>query len=554
MSVKFKKHRDDLLFVPLGGSNEIGMNLNLYHYQGKWLIIDMGIGFANDYLPGVDVLVPDISFLEDKKDDIVGLVLTHAHEDHLGAVPYLWEELACPIYATPFTATVLKNKLASEKVKNPAPIHEVQPGSHTKLGPFDLELICLTHSIPEMQAIAVRTDKGTVMHTGDWKLDPTPLVGPVTDEKSLRKYGDEGVLAIVCDSTNVFVEGVSGSEGDVREEVIAAVKGCEQRVVVTTFASNLARLETILTAAKETGRKVVAVGRSISKMIEAALECGYLQDAPEVLDEKQAMDIPREQCLIICTGCQGEPRAALTRMARSDHPKIRLAAGDTVIFSSREIPGNESRIGYVHNLLIGMGVDVITPRKGDIHVSGHPARDELAQMYQMIRPQIAVPVHGEARHLHEHAKLAKSFQVPETVEASNGAVILLKKGDARQIGFVDSGYVAVDGETLLPTESPLFSQRRKLRESGCVLISLAIENGKLVAEPVIIAPGCLDPKADEDILVDMEEAISQVMEDQPAKTATKTLEQKIRQVVRKILKRELGKRPIVEIAFIQLSS
>ena len=550
-TVKFNKHKDDLLFVPLGGSNEIGMNLNLYQYQGKWLLIDLGIGFANDYLPGVDVIVPDIAFLEDKKDDIVGLVLTHAHEDHLGAVPYLWEEIGCPIYATPFTANVLKNKLKADKMKAPAPINEVQPGSTLSLEPFSLEMIELTHSIPEMQAIAVKTDKGTVLHTGDWKFDPDPLIGNASDHNALTSLGDDGVLAIVCDSTNVFVEGTSGSEGDVREELTAAIKACEQRAIVTTFASNLARLETILLAAKEAGRKVVALGRSIERMISAAQDSGYLQDVPEILTDKEAMNVPREECLIICTGCQGEPRAALTRMARSDHPKIRLASGDRVIFSSRDIPGNESRIGYVQNLLIGMGVEVVTARKYDIHVSGHPARDEWASMYQMVRPQIAVPVHGEARHLHEHAKLARSFQVPETVEASNGAVIKLEKGDARQIGQVTSGYIAVDGDSLIPTESSIFSQRRKLRESGGVFIAVALEGGRSIANPSIMAPGCLDAKVDANILEELAEAVDDAIEAH-GKAGHKQLEQKIRQYVRKILKRELGKRPIIEIAFLKM--
>jgi ribonuclease J len=549
MTFNFKPYNNDLIFLPLGGSNEIGMNLNLYRYQGKWLMVDMGIGFTNDYLPGADVMVPDTRFIEDFiGDDLLGLVLTHAHEDHLGAVPYLYDILDCPIYATPFTANVLKAKLRGESVKG-LQINEVQQGSRLDLEPFKLDLIDLTHSIPEMQAIAISTDAGTIMHTGDWKIDPNPVVGPVTDKKALSQFGDKGVLAIVCDSTNVFVEGTSGSEAEVKEELTKKIQACEQRVVVTTFASNLARLESIIKAGEAAGRKVFMAGRSFDRIIGAAKDAGYLEDCPELLPDKDAMSVPREQCMIICTGCQGEPRAALTRMARSDHPNVRLAPKDTVIFSSRDIPGNESRIGYLHNLLIGMGVEVITASKNDIHVSGHPARAELTEMYEMVRPQISVPVHGEARHLHEHVKLAKSLGVPETVEASNGAVILLKEGESGQIGTVDSGYVAVDGKTLTPTDSRIFSQRRKMRDEGIIFIALAMEDNRLVDVPAIQAPGCLDPQEDADILKEMEEAIDEAVQDRKTK---KPLDQRVRTAARRIVKAELGKRPLIEISVLRV--
>lgn len=554
MAFNFTEYNDDLLFVPLGGSNEIGMNLNLYRYKGKWLMVDFGIGFANDYLPGVEVLVPDISFLEDKKQDIVGLVITHAHEDHLGAVPYLWEELNCPIYVTPFTASVLKLKLEREKITPKAPIHEIPLGTRTTLAPFDIELITVTHSIPEMQAVAIRTPKGTVMHTGDWKFDDNPLVGTVTDENRLNAIGDEGVLAIVCDSTNVFVEGASGSEGDVRKELVELIRNCPERVLVTTFASNIARLETIIHAAEDTGRRVVLAGRSIERMVMAAQDAGYLQNIPELLGEKAAMELPRNQCLIISTGCQGEPRAALSKIARGEHPVIRLSPKDTVIFSSRDIPGNESRIGYMHNRLVEKGIEVITARIGGIHVSGHPARDELTRMYQMVRPQIAIPTHGEPRHLHAHAALAKSLGVPETVEASNGAVILLEKGRAQQIGMVESGYTAVDGISLVSTASPIFSQRRRLRDNGVVIIAFVLEQADLLAKPVVMAPGCLDPRLDTDLI----EEITDLVEDEIQSTLKKkgvnlkALEEAARGPVRKVLRRELGKRPLIEVAITQV--
>lgn len=550
MAFNFNDYNDDILFVPLGGSNEIGMNLNLYRYKGKWLMIDFGIGFANDYLPGVEVIVPDVTFLDTIRKDLLGLVLTHAHEDHIGAIPYLWEELQCPLYATPFTASVINLKLEGEQLKGRLKVNEVELGSRLQIGPFDLELISITHSIPEMQAVAIRTEKGTIMHTGDWKLDASPMLGEVTNEKSLTAYGDDNVLAIVCDSTNVFVEGSSGSESDVRRELAELISKCPERVVVTTFASNLARLESIILAGEVAGRRIVLAGRSLGRMITAAQDSGYFRDIPEMYDEKAVRDIPRSECMIICTGCQGEPRAALTKIARGEHPSIRLTPNDAVVFSSRDIPGNESRIGYMQNLLVGMGVEVITAHKHDIHVSGHPARDELARMYQMVRPQIAVPVHGEARHLHEHIKLAKQFQVPETVEATNGAVILLAKGKAKQVGMVQSGYIAVDGGSLIATDSPVFGQRRRLRDNGVIFVALVLQQAELIARPILQAPGCLDYKADADLLSELTDEVEDAVEETLRKKGMneKQIEDATRNAIRKIIKKDLGKRPLIEIA------
>ncbi|MDG1286842.1 MAG: ribonuclease J [Rickettsiales bacterium] len=549
MSFNFKPYENEIIFVPLGGSNEIGMNLNLYRHKGKWLMIDMGIGFTNDYLPGADVIVPDTRFIEDViGDDLVGLVLTHAHEDHLGAVPYLYDVVNCPIYATAFTANVLKAKLKGEGIEG-MDIREVEQGSHLELGPFKLDMIDLTHSIPEMQAIAITTDAGVVMHTGDWKLDPEPVVGAVTDKATLTKFGDAGVMAMVCDSTNVFVEGTSGSEAGVKEELFKKIAACENRVVVSTFASNLARLESIIKAGEAAGRKIFMAGRSFGRIVGAAKDSGYLKDCPPLLDADNAMSVPRGECMIIATGCQGEPRAALSRMACSDHPKIRLAAKDTVIFSSKDIPGNESRIAYMQNQLVEMNVEIITAHKHDIHVSGHPAREELTEMYKMVQPAISVPVHGEARHLREHMTLATSLGVKETVKASNGAVILLKEGEAKQVGTVDSGYIAVDGKVLTPTDSKIFGQRRRIRDEGIIFIALAMEDNRLIEKPGIIAPGCLDARDDADILEEMAAAIDNTLED---RKASKPLEQRVRTAVRKIVKAELGKRPLIEISVLRV--
>lgn len=549
MTFDFSKYNNEIIFVPLGGSNEIGMNLNLYRYDGRWIMIDMGIGFTNDYLPGADVMVPDTKFIEEQiGDDLLGLVLTHAHEDHLGAVPYLWDVVTCPIYATPFTANVLRHKLKRDGIDT-LDIQEVEQGGHLQLGPFALDLIDLTHSIPEMQAIAITTPAGVVMHTGDWKIDATPVVGPASNKVALKQYGTDGVMAIVCDSTNVFVEGRSGSEADVKKVLTEQIMGCENRVIVATFASNLARLESIIKAGEAAGRKIVMAGRSFERIIGAAKDSGYLKDIPELLSDEEAMSIPRSECMIISTGCQGEPRAALTRMAQSNHSKIRLAPHDTVIFSSRDIPGNESRIGYLHNQLTEMNVNIITAHDYDIHVSGHPAREELKEMYEMVKPAISIPVHGEPRHLREHCKLAASLGIKETVEASNGAVILIKEGAAKQIGTVDSGYVAVDGKVLTPTDSSIFSQRRKMRDDGIVFVALAMEDGRLVDTPKILAPGCVDAKEDADILQEMTDAVEKVLDKGDKR---KPLEIRVRTVLRKIIKAELGKRPLIEITVLKV--
>lgn len=553
MTFNFKEYADELLFVPLGGSNEIGMNLNLYTYKGKWIMIDLGIGFANDHTPGVDVILPDISFITKHKKDLLGIVLTHAHEDHLGAVPYLWEELGCKVFATPFTNAVLKAKLADEGIPNKIPVTEVRPGEKITLGPFEFEMIPLTHSIPEMQAIALRTDKGTVMHTGDWKLDPDPLVGPATDEETLKKYGDEGVLAMVCDSTNVFLDGTSGSEAGVRDSLTKIIAECKNRVVVTTFASNIARLETIIRAGQNAGRHVAIAGRSLRRITTAAKESGYLQDINPLLGEREIHDIAKNDILIICTGCQGEPMAALSKIARSEHPNIRLASGDAVIFSSRKIPGNESKISYTYNQLTKRGIEVITDNRHHVHVSGHPARDELTLMYQMVRPKIAIPTHGEARHIHEHAKLARTLQVPETVEAKNGSVILLAEGRAMEIGQVDSGYIAVDGTTLIPTDSAVIRQRRKIREDGCIIVSVVLDkDNELLAAPRVSSPGSLDSNDDKDLISSLREEIIAEIEQLKAKETVDKISEKVRTVIRRLTREELGKKPVIDVHVIKV--
>lgn len=546
--MNLKAYHDQLLFVPLGGTNEIGMNLNLYHYQGKWIMIDMGIGFADDYLPGVDVVLPDVEFLADIRDNLLALVLTHAHEDHLGAVPYLWDEIHCPIYATPFTAAVLKAKLAAEGLRLRQPIHEVELGSALNLAPFSLDMIGLTHSIPEMQAIAIRTDKGVVMHTGDWKFDDAPQVGAVSDESALKRYGDEGVLAMVCDSTNVFVDGQSGSEEGVRTALFEVVAGCKQRVVVTTFASNIARVESIIKAGVAAGRKIVLAGRSLRRVIDAAQESGYLQDAPEFLSDKEAAGMSPDKLLILSTGCQGESRAALTRMVQGSHPTLRLASGDTVIFSSRVIPGNETRIRWLMNQMVLQGIQIITDKAADIHVSGHPARDELKKMYELVRPRVAVPTHGEAAHIREHAAFARSMGVKEVVQARNGSVVLLSADDAAVVDTVQSGYLAVDGTSIISLNSPVIRTRRKLRDDGNITVSLVMDkDGGLVTRPQISAPGCLDAEEDEALLSELQDEVAEAVENLGRRAKLTAIKDKARSALRKTISKELGKRPVLEV-------
>ncbi|MES2983669.1 MAG: ribonuclease J [Pseudomonadota bacterium] len=549
MALNFKEYDDDVLFLPLGGANEIGMNLNLYRYKGKWLMIDLGIGFAGHHLPGIDIVVPNIDAITPYKNDIVGLVLTHAHEDHLGAVAYLWPEIGCPIYATPFTAAVLKNKLAEEGLQGRAKVHEIKAGVQYDLGPFGFEMVPVTHSIPEMHAVAVRTDKGVIMHTGDWKLDDEPMVGVPTDEATLGKYGDEGVLAMICDSTNVFVEGESGSEADVRVALSDIIKQCPNRAVVTTFSSNIARLETIIYAARDAGRSVAIAGKSIWRMVQAARDAGYLKDAPTFLTDAQGMECARDKVVFICTGCQGESRAALSKIARGEHPGIRLSPGDSVIFSSRTIPGNEANIGYMVNKLVSMGMEVINDRTGFIHVSGHPCRNELKRMYELVRPKIAVPVHGEARHIHEHALFARELNVPVAIEPTNGVVINLTAAKPGIIGKVEWGYIAIDGTSMIDSNSSVVRTRRKIRDDGFVIASLMLtQRGELAGEPMISAPGCLDNTEDKDLIKIMrDEVAAAVAKAHRGGNKGKMLDETIRNGLRKIIRDELGKKPVLDV-------
>lgn len=553
MTLDLKKHKNDLLFLPLGGSGEIGMNVNLYHMQDKWLMIDFGAGFAEDFLPGVDMILPEIEFIEKRKKDLVGLVLTHAHEDHLGAIPHLWEELLCPIYATPFTANFLRAKLSengvSEKLYKDK-IHEVQPGSRFKVGPFEIEMVQLTHSVPEMNAVVLRTPHGNVMHTGDWKLDPNPVVGPASDEKRLKEYGDEGVLAMICDSTNVFKEGHSGSEGDLHEVLTQLISDAKRMVIVTTFASNVARIDTIARAAQDAGRKVVLAGRSFWRVTRAAKETGYLEGV-EFLTDKEIRNYPREDLVILCTGCQGEPMAAMNKVLTETHPTIRLNPNDTVIFSSKIIPGNDKRIFRMFNRLVKMGINVMTEKDHFVHVSGHPSRDELQRMYELVRPQIAIPVHGENVHIHEHARLAREWGVKTAFEIENGQVLKIAPGVPEKVALVESGILAIDGKFYLPPDSPIMKARRRMQREGIVMATLVMKGRELASAPIIQAPGALDSEEDAQLIEllqsEVQEAVEHAMLTSKPKKMTDLLENKTRAAIRRILRRALGKDPLIVI-------
>jgi ribonuclease J len=548
----------NLLFVPLGGAGEIGMNLNLYGYgppgEETWVMVDLGVTFSDGTLPGVDVIMPDPTFIEERKDRLAGLVLTHAHEDHIGAVQYLWPRLRCPIYATPFTLSVLRRKLSETDFASMVEIIEVPLGGTFEIAPFQMELITLTHSIPEPNAIAITTPAGTVMHTGDWKFDPDPVIGPVSDEDALKRFGDAGVLAIVCDSTNVFNPGSAGSEADILENLSNLIAECEGRVAVACFASNVARLETIANAAAANGRDVVLAGRSLQRITEAARDNGYLADIPAFLDEEDAGFLPNDKTLIICTGSQGEPRAALSRIANGDHPRITLGDGDVVIFSSRVIPGNEPPISRMQDKLVQRGVKLITPNDHMIHVSGHPARDDLTRMYQHVRPSISVPVHGEHRHLVEHAKLARQCQVPESFVVENGSALRLGPGAPGIIDHVQAGRLVVDGNRIVPAESEIVRGRIRTMWNGFAVVTVAMDGAELAREPQISTSGLFED--DEDPALD---AVKLAVREGLAKLSPAALKddglvlETARIAARRALRVVVDKRPVTRVHLVRLN-
>ncbi|HXO89737.1 MAG TPA: ribonuclease J [Stellaceae bacterium] len=544
-----------LFFVSLGGAGEIGMNLNLYGYAGDWLILDCGVTFGDDSQPGLEVVMPDPAFIVERRDRLLGIVATHAHEDHIGAIPYLWTQLRCPVWATPFTASLLRAKLVEAGIADKVKINVVPMSGRFTIGPFDLELVTLTHSIPEPNAVALRTPVGTVLHTGDWKFDPDPLIGPTSDEAALRRLGDEGVLAMIGDSTNALRPGTSGSEAALRRSLIDLVGRYDARVAVACFASNVARLETIARAAAAHDRDVALVGRSLWRIDKAARENGYLADLPRFLTEDEAGYIPRDKIVLICTGSQGEPRSALARIAREDHPNIVLETGDVVIFSSRIIPGNEKSINRLQNALVRLGIEIVTEEDHFVHVSGHPARDELVRMYQMVRPRVAIPVHGEARHLIAHARLAEECQVPQPLIIQNGDMVRLTPSGAAIVDEVPVGRLASDGKGLLPLGGAALKDRRRVTLNGSAVATVVLDRqGRLAAPPAISMIGLVEEAAATTATPLFRDAVERAVDALPAdaRRDDDTIRDVIRRTLRRVINERFGKRPLIETQLVRI--
>ncbi len=554
-----KKNNNELVFLPLGGSNEIGMNLNLYGFgpadDRQWIIVDVGVTFGDLTTPGVEVIVPDPEFL--LGENILGIVLTHAHEDHIGAIGWLWDKIKAPVYATPFTAFLVREKLREAGVLDDVDLTEVPLNGHVKLGPFDIDYITLTHSIAEPNGLAVHTPLGTVFHTGDWKIDDAPITGKPTDIAAITALGDDGVLAMVCDSTNVFVEGSAGSENDVRVELEKLIAGMRKRVAVACFASNVARVDSVMRAAQACGRSVCLVGRSMHRITAAARHVGLLRGIPEPVSEGEAANLKPSHVLYLCTGSQGEPRAALSRIADGNHPLVRLGEGDACIFSSRVIPGNEISIRSLQNRLSDLGVEIHTERDHPgIHVSGHPCRDELKQMYAWARPRIAVPTHGERRHLLKHAALAAELGIAEQITPRNGDMVRLAPGRAAIIDEVPAGRLFVDGGILVPEASDALRERRHAAHNGMIFVAFALD-GKNRLASIVDVRGLGLAFENEDTISDQLENICQLVEKavraMPAedRDEDENVEILVARVVKKAAQAIWDRRPIVETIIVR---
>jgi ribonuclease J len=532
------------------------MNLSLFGYAGQWLVVDCGVSFADEMAPGVELILPDPSFIADRRDKLAGILITHAHEDHIGAVSYLWRRLRRPIWCSPFASAMLRRKLIEAGIEREVTVNEFPVGGGAKIGPFEIESIPVTHSIPESQAIVIRTKHGTVVHATDWKLDPAPLVGPVTDEAALRRVGDGGVLAMTCDSTNVFVPGETGSEAAVRESLTKLIGGLRNRVAVTCFSSNIARIESVAAAAAANGRHVALIGRSMWTVTEAARECGYLATTEPFITEHDAAFLPRDKALYIMTGSQGEGRSALARIAAEDHPEVTLDPRDTVIFSSRVIPGNEKAVGRLQNALARLNVEIVTDDDHFVHVSGHPAREDLARMYEWVRPRVLIPIHGETRHLHEHARYAESRGIEQTLVAENGAVVRLAPGPAEIVGYVPTGRIAIDGTRLVSADSEVLRARRRMAFGGAAVATVVLDRkGRLAADPKVAVPGLLDgDEGSAEILQLAVDAVNEAIEGLGPNEMNDdaALTEAVRVAVRRSLRGSIGKRPVTQVQVVRL--
>ncbi|MCY7271969.1 MAG: ribonuclease J [Sphingomonas bacterium] len=535
---------EELLFLALGGSGEIGMNVNLYGTQGKWLMVDLGLTFADSDYPGIDLILPELEFIEQRRDQLVGIVLTHGHEDHIGAIPYLAADLKVPFYATPFTAGLIAGKLEEEGLIGKVKLHIIQRDGSIDLDPFKITFKALAHSIPEGNGLVIETPHGKIFHTGDWKIDETPVLGEMSSDKVMHDIGDSGILALVCDSTNVFQEMPSGSEAGVHAGLRQAVEEAKGRVLVTTFASNAARLQTLGQVAIETGRKLCVAGRSLDRILRVARANGYLLDFPDTVRFDEAMRLPRNEVMILATGGQGEPRAALSRVAFGSH-ELKLVSGDTVIFSSKQIPGNEIAIGRIMNALSDLGAITVTDRQLHIHVSGHPGRPELAQMYKWIRPEIVVPVHGEARHMAEQARFALACGVPKSIYQKNGDIVRLAPKGPKKVGTVRTGRLVLDGDVILTADGATIGERRKLSVNGIIAVALPLDaNGRLSGKPLVRPLGVPVEADRSDFIADATDAATRAFGEA---VDSDKLREAVRLAVRRCATVWTGKKPIVEV-------
>ena len=539
---------EELLFLALGGSGEIGMNVNLYGCRGKWLMADCGLTFADHEYPGIDLVLPDLEFIEQRRTDLVGIVLTHGHEDHIGALPYLAADLGVPLYATPFTAGLIAGKLEEEGLSGQVKLIIVERGGSIDLAPFKVTFVPLAHSIPEGNGLLIDTPFGKVFHTGDWKLDEQPVLGNPASAETLTAIGDQGILALVCDSTNVFQDTPSGSETSVHAGLLSEVKKAKGRVVVTTFASNAARLQTLGRVATESGRRICVAGRSLDRILKVARATGYLKDFPEPVRFDEAMRLPREEVLIVATGGQGEIRAALGRIAFGNH-ELKIGENDTVIFSSKQIPGNEVAIGRIMNALSELGVLIVTERQAHVHVSGHPGRPELSKMYSWMRPEILVPVHGEPRHLREQARFGLSQGIPRAIVQHDGEIIRLAPKGPKQIGNARVGRLVLDGDVILPADGSTINERRKMGINGLISVAIAVDGGgRMLGQPMLRAIGVPVEADRDDFIVDATDAAAKAYS--PGGDADKVREN-VRLAVRRCATLWTGKKPIVEIMMIE---
>ena len=546
--------KEELLFCPLGGSGEIGANMNLYAYgkenDHKWIIVDMGVSFADDSIPGVDLIMPDPGFIIDKKDDLLGIVLTHAHEDHIGAVAHIWPKLKCKIYATPFTATLLIEKFKEKKIDIVSHLKIVALNSKIKLGHFEIDFVTLTHSILEPNGLCIKTPLGTILHTGDWKIDPNPLIGGTIDEAKLKKIGDNGVSAMICDSTNIFSPGRAGSESEVRDSLLRIMELKTKRLLVTSFASNVARMESIFYCAKKTGRNICLVGRSMQRIYKAAKKCGYLKGLINPVEPREAKKIEKSKILYLATGSQGEPMGAMTRIVNGVHPEVFLESGDCVIFSSKIIPGNEKKLYQLQNLIVKNKIEIITEENAFVHVSGHPNRDDLKDMYKWVKPKCVIPVHGEHRHMVEHVSFAKEMQVPKALLIENGDIIkILPNENPAIIDKAPSGRVYLDGNVNVESDSQSIKERKNLSLNGYLEITLIVSNNGKIKKPIISFKGIPENNEHEPFIFDIEDEIFNICRtfSLDSKNQQNNLIETIKQNCRRIVREKTGKKPFTNI-------